>query len=219
MLQAAQYAIVEHAYTAGFASNFCPNVSRITGPIDTDRYVPGRKSKKNRIVLGWIGSSSTTQYLDLIREPLVALARRYSGLELCLIGAGEFDMPEFCVHRHPWASETEVGHLQTFDIGLMPLPDDSFTRGKGGYKLLQYMSMGLPVVASPVEINREIVTPGETGFLADTKKEWIEFLGRLIEDKTLRNQMGAAGREKMIAEYSLKKSSVQLLALLKRSAE
>ena len=219
MLQSAHYAIVENAYTADFAADFCPNVLRITGPIDTERYVPGRKSEENRIVLGWIGSPSTTQYLDLIREPLVLLARRYADLELCLIGAGTFDAPELCVSRHSWMLETEVGHLQTFDIGLMPLPDDPFTRGKGGYKLLQYMSMGLPVVASPVEINREIVTHGETGFHADTETEWLEFLDRLITDKTLRYQMGVAGRDKVIADYSLEKSSIQLLALLKGIVE
>jgi glycosyltransferase involved in cell wall biosynthesis len=219
MLRSARQTIVENAYTADFAAQFCPHISRITGPIDTDRYAPGEKPDENKIVLGWIGSPSTTPYLELIREPLVALAHQYPDLELCLIGAGDFEVPDLPVRRYTWAHETEVAHLQTFDIGLMPLPDDPFTRGKGGYKLLQYMSIGLPVVASPVEINREIVTHGENGFLADTETEWIEFMGQLISDKSLRCQMGAAGREKMIAEYSLKKSSVQLLALLNGSAE
>ena len=217
MLQIAHCAIVENAYTAEFAARYCPYVSQITGPIDTARYVPRKKTTGENIVLGWIGSQWTTRYLDLIRDPLAVLSQQYPNLELRLIGAGDFDVPDLQIARMDWALETEVGHLQTFDIGLMPLPDDPFTRGKGGYKLLQYMACGLPVVASPVEINREIVTHGETGFLAETDAEWIEFLGILIENKTLRNRMGAAGRTRVIAHYTLEKSSEQLLALMQRS--
>ena len=231
MLQTAHCAIVENAYTAEFAARYCPCVSQITGPIDTTRYVPrkavsGQDNQppapspqpliSEKIALGWIGSQWTTRYLDMIRDPLAALARRYPNLELRLIGAGEFDVSDLQIVCLDWALETEVGYLQTFDIGLMPLPDDPFTRGKGGYKLLQYMACGLPVVASPVEINREIVTHGENGFLADTDAEWIEFLGILIENKTLRNRLGAAGRARVIAHYALEKSSEQLLALLQR---
>ena len=217
MLQTAHCAIVENAYTAEFATQYCPRVSQITGPIDTARYVPTKKPASEKIALGWIGSQWTTRYLDTIRDPLAALSRRYPNLELHLIGAGDFDVPNLKIARIDWALETEVGHLQTFDIGLMPLPDDPFTRGKGGYKLLQYMACGLPVVASPVEINREIVTPGETGFLAETDAEWIEFLGTLIENKPLRTQMGTAGRTRVVAHYALEKSSEHLLALLQRS--
>ncbi|MDE2828935.1 MAG: glycosyltransferase family 4 protein [Gemmatimonadota bacterium] len=217
MLQTAHCAIVENAYTAEFAARYCPRVSQITGPIDTARYIPRKKTTCEKIVLGWIGSQWTTRYLDMIRDPLAALAWRYPNLELRLIGAGEFDVPDLQIVRLDWTLKTEVGYLQTFDIGLMPLPDDPFTRGKGGYKLLQYMACGLPVVASPVEINCEIVTPGKTGFLAETDAEWIEFLGTLIENKILRNRMGAAGRAHVIAHYALEKSSEQLLALLQRS--
>lgn len=232
MLQTAHCAIVENAYTAEFAAHYCPRVSQITGPIDTARYVP-RKSDSGqanqppapspqpliseKVVLGWIGSQWTTRYLDLIRDALVALSRQYPNLELRLIGAGDFDVPGLQIAHMDWALETEVGYLQTFDIGLMPLPDDPFTRGKGGYKLLQYMACGLPVVASPVEINREIVTHGKTGFLAETDSEWIGFLSTLIKNKTLRNRMGAAGRARVVAHYALEKSSEQLLALLQRS--
>lgn len=216
MLQCAHRAIVENAYTAEFAARFCPGVSQITGPVDTARYVPTEKVSKKKIALGWIGSPTTTRYLDLIRVPLTALARRYPHLELHLIGAGDFDIDAVPVTRMDWTLETEVGLMQTFDIGLMPLPDDPFTRGKGGYKLLQYMAVGLPVVASPVEINREIVAHGETGFWAETDAEWIAFLGQLIENESLRNRMGTAGRARVVAHYALEKSGEQLLGLLKQ---
>jgi len=217
MLQCAHHAIVENAYTAEFAARYCAGVSQLTGPVDTARYSPTSKAPSKKVVLGWIGSPTTTRYLDLIRAPLIALARCHPQLELHLIGAGDFDLDAVPMTHENWTIETEVGHLQAFDIGLMPLPDDPFTRGKGGYKLLQYMAVGLPVVASPVEINREIVAHGETGFLAETDAEWIAFLGKLIGDKALRTRMGTAGRARVVAHYALEKSGEQLLGLLKQS--
>ena len=215
MLRASKYAIVENEYTAEYASRFCAHVSQITGPIDTKRYAPADKIEREQIVLGWIGSPWTTRYLGLIKDPLMILADQNQQLELCLIGAGDFDIPGLSVRRYSWDLETEVDCLGRFDIGLMPLPDDPFTKGKGGYKLLQYMAMGLPVVASPVEINCEIVSHEKTGFLAETDTEWVTFLGKLIKNKALRNQMGVAGRTKVMENYALKKSSIQLRSLLR----
>ena len=214
MLQASGHAIVENAYTADYARRFCPAVSRITGPIDTDRYAPGPVKMRDEVVLGWIGSQSTTPYLELIREPLEELGRRHRHLKLSLIGAGPFELTNLSITHQTWALETEVAHLRAFDIGLMPLPDDAWTRGKGGYKLLQYMAMGLPVIASPVEINREIVAHDINGFLAETPEEWVAYLERLIGNAHLRQQMGAAGRRHVVARYSLKKSSRYLLEIL-----
>lgn len=214
MLQAAHYAIVENAYTADYARQFCPSVSRITGPIDTDRYAPGDGHRSDQVVLGWIGSPTTTRYLALIQEPLRELARRYDHVSLCLIGADAFEVPDLPVRRLPWSLETEVGHLQSFDIGLMPLPDDPFTRGKGGYKLLQYMAMGLPVVASPVGINCEIVTHEVNGFLATTPDDWVRALEKLILDANLRKTMGYQGRRHMVGHYSLTKGSQTLWRIL-----
>ena len=215
MLQAAQCAVVENAYTAEYAQQFCPQVVRITGPIDTDRYAPGERLKKDDVILGWIGSPTTTPYLELLRVPLVELGKRYPHLKLCLIGAAHFEFDGLPVIHKPWALDTEVNDLRGFDIGLMPLPDDDFTRGKGGYKLLQYMAMGLPVVASPVEINAELVDDGENGFLANTSDEWVRFLSRLIDDVDLRWQMGQMGREKMEQDFSLRQSSQRLFDVLK----
>jgi glycosyltransferase involved in cell wall biosynthesis len=214
MLQAAGCAVVENAYTTEYAQQFCPQVVRITGPIDTVRYAPAEQVVKDEVVLGWIGSPTTTAYLDLIREPLAELGRRYPNVTLCLIGASDFKFDGLPVTPHAWDLNTEVAHLRQFDIGLMPLPDDRFTRGKGGYKLLQYMALGLPVVASPVEINREIVDDGENGFWADTSDDWVRCLSRLIEDVDLRQRMGQAGRKKMERDFSLQQSSQRLFGIL-----
>lgn len=214
MLQIAQCAVVENAYTAQYAQQFCPQVVRITGPIDTVRYAPGERLAKDEVVLGWIGSPTTTPYLDLIRAPLAELGRRYPQVKLHLIGAADFQFDGMPVERFAWTLDTEVAHLRQFDIGLMPLPDDDFTRGKGGYKLLQYMAMGLPVVASPVEINRELVDDGENGFCANSAADWVQTLSLLIEDVELRTRLGMAGRKKMACDFSLQKSSQRLLGVL-----
>ena len=219
MLSASGHAIVENEYTAEFASRFCANVSQITGPIDTDRYSPHKKSERETIVLGWVGSPSTTRYLELIRDSLSEIGRKFPNVELCLIGADVFEIDHLPVTNLAWELETEVCHLGQFDIGLMPLPDDPFTKGKGGYKLLQYMAMGLPVVASPVEINCDIVSHEHTGFLAQSDDEWVAFLETLIKDKTLRTQMGIKGRARVVERYALKKSSTQLLTLLRHCAK
>jgi glycosyltransferase involved in cell wall biosynthesis len=214
MLRSAQCAVVENAYTADYAKQFCPQVLRITGPIDTERYAPMDHASDGNIVLGWIGSPTTTPYLEMIREPLEVLARKYPGLRLHLIGASPFDIGALPVETRPWDLTTEIGHLSRFDIGLMPVPDDAFTRGKGGYKLLQYMAMGLPVVASPVGINREIVDNGKNGFWAETPGEWEKSLSRLIEDADLRREMGAVGRMKMEREFSLQQGSKRLFEVI-----
>ena len=114
-----------------------------------------------------------------------------------------------------WRLDEESGDLAGFDIGIMPLTEDPWTLGKGGYKLLQYMSSGLPVVASPVGINREIVVDGITGYLARTDEEWEEKLFQLVVDPQLRNRMGRMGRERVEAEYSLASQQERFLELLR----
>ena len=114
-----------------------------------------------------------------------------------------------------WRLEEESGDLAGFDIGIMPLAEDPWTLGKGGYKLLQYMASGLPVVASPVGINAEIVVDGVTGYLAGTDEEWEEKLLALAADAELRSRMGREGRERVEAEYSLASQQGKFLKLIR----
>ena len=219
MLRAASWAIVENTYTAGYAERYCPRVSIITGPIDTRRYSPGRTvEQRDGVVLGWIGSYTSARYLELIRAPLAELGVRHRHLRLSLIGEGGFDTDAVPMEWRPWSLETEVQDLSGFDIGLMPLPDDPWTRGKGGYKLLQYLSMGIPAVSSPVGVNREIVEDGVNGFCADGHDEWVSSLDLLIRDRALRHRLGRAGRAKMEARYSLNRSGRRLLGILNSAA-
>lgn len=217
MLRLAAAGLVENDYTAAFAARYCPSVNRITGPIDTCRYRPSPAAAKadGRVVLGWIGSSSTLPYLEAIRPPLERLSRRFPQMLLRVVGAPSADLGAVPVEAKAWSLEEEVEDLAAFDIGLMPIPDDPWTRGKGGYKLLQYMAMGLPVVTSPVGINREIVADGVSGFWADDEAAWEDCLARLIEDAALRRRMGLEGRAAVERGYALEGAAETLGRLLR----
>ena len=220
MLRLADHTLVENEYTAAFAADYCPQVSIITGPIDTRRYAAGSRpaGERGEVVLGWIGSATTLPYLQLLRIPLARLGRRFPQLRLRVIGAAAVDLEGLPIEARSWSLEGEVEELRRFDIGLMPVPDDPWTRGKGGYKLLQYMATGLPVVTSPVGVNCQIVRDGETGFWASTPEEWEERLARLIADPALRRQMGQRGRAVMEADYALELQSRHLAEILRQVA-
>ena len=115
--------------------------------------------------------------------------------------------------------ETEVADLQSFDIGIMPLPDNEWTRGKGGYKLLQYMAVGVPCVASPVGINKELIRDGENGFLATTEEEWYEKLSLLIDNPELRREMGRRGRAYVVRNHSFEAAAPKLISALKHAIQ
>ena len=215
MLRLADRAVVENDYTEAFAATYC-STFRITGPIDTEAYACAHKNGHNgrAVVLGWMGSATTRQYLDLIRRPLGRLAERFPDLRLEVVGAHGPDLNGLTVDWREWDLEREQEDLRGFDIGLMPIADDAWTRGKGGYKLLQYMAVGLPVVTSPVGINREIVTHGQSGFWAENEAEWEDRLAQLVEDSRLRRDMGARGRSVVEARYALALHQERLHAML-----
>lgn len=219
MLRICQLAVVENEYTAAFAACHCPRTLQITGPIDTDRYRPGPECNRREVVLGWIGSASTLPYLYLIRAPLVELARRCPEVRLHIIGVVGVAIDGIETAAVAWSLDDEVAYLQNFDIGLMPMPDDPWTRGKGGYKLLQYMATGLPVVTSPVGINQQIVDNGSQGYWARSEEEWLERMLALVGDRALRRRMGEAGRERVESVYALGVQQVELGRQLQALAE
>ena len=218
VLRMADRVLVENEYTREYAARFCSSVDIITGPIDTRRFVRSGSPNGERTVLGWIGSATTLPYLEQIAETLRQLSTQHEGICLRIVGASGISIEGLKVESTPWSLDTEVEELSRFHIGLMPLPDDPWTRGKGGYKLLQYMSMGLPVVSSPVGINSRLVSHGHNGFLAADCGEWLEYLGQLIENPQLRRGMGANGRATVEREYSLETSSALLVRLMRETA-
>jgi glycosyltransferase involved in cell wall biosynthesis len=188
--------LADHAVEAGAS-----HVEVVPTALDPARYacaVPPRSI----FTIGWIGSPSTTHYLDVLRGPLeaIGMGRR---ARLLLIGASTQAPIAIQTEMVSWSESTEAQHLSRCDVGVMPLIDGPWERGKCGFKLLQYMAAGLPVVASPVGVNCEIVEHGVTGFLASTPQEWCEALGRLRADSLLRRRMGEAGRSVVRRRYSI----------------
>lgn len=218
MLGFCEKAIVENDYTGTYAARFCP-VAKITGPVDTSLFKKSARNGQQKVVLGWIGSATSVQYLKLIEGPLRRLALQYPEVAVRVIGANGWGLPGIEVETKDWSLEEESKDLADFDVGLMPITEDPWTLGKGGYKLLQYMASALPVVASPVGINSEIVEEGETGFLARSEGEWEERLTRLIKDASLRERMGSRGRAVAENRYSLSTQQQQLMDILTEVAE
>ena len=183
--------------------------------IDLDRYsTKSRTSVENKpVCIGWIGSPATTRYLYML-EPIMHELHKKHGVVFAAIGADRKIAAMLPIDVVPWTEKSEVESIQKFDIGVMPLADSPWERGKCGYKLIQYMACGLPVVSSPVGINQEIVEHGRTGFHAQNLEEWLELLEILIINHDLRNKMGNAGRKKVESRYSLQVQAPRLKNLL-----
>jgi glycosyltransferase involved in cell wall biosynthesis len=164
------------------------------------------------MVVGWIGSPATTPHLASL-APALASLRDLPGLRVDTVGAAPFGIEGVEVTHRPWSEATEPADIARFDVGIMPLPDDPWSRGKCGYKLIQYMASGLPVVASPVGANQRIVEHGVNGFLASDPGAWTSSLRTLYANPALRARFGAAGRERVVAQYSRDVVAPRLVAL------
>ncbi|WP_216075290.1 glycosyltransferase family 4 protein [Acinetobacter indicus] len=195
-----------------------PWVEILPTVIDLERYLkPQIKSKIDKIpVVVWIGSPSTVRYLQILQKPLQQLAQHIP-FQLRVIG-GEIDIPGVNVQCLRWSEDTEVENIASADVGVMPLLDSPWERGKCGYKLIQYMACGLPVVASPIGVNTEIVKSDVNGYLANDVNEWIAALEHLLVDANLRNQMGQRGRQRVEQEYCLQVAAPNLAVWLKKAA-
>jgi glycosyltransferase involved in cell wall biosynthesis len=200
--------LVRRAHLAG-----AKRVELIPTVIDLRRYgVVAREGTKEAIVVGWIGTPHTSKYLNLVLSPLRTLSGDFP-LVLRVIG-GAFSESGVTVECSPWSEDTEVQEIQQLDIGIMPLVDSPWERGKCGYKLIQYMGCGLPVVASPVGANCQIVEESVNGYLADSPDAWLRALRRLCSNAKLRRQMGLKGRESVESRYCLQKTAPKLAAVL-----
>lgn len=200
----------DYAERAGAKAMVLPTV------VDIDTYVPARTRAARPLTIGWIGSPTTWAF---VRPLLPLLAELCSSRDVAFsaVGAGaaagpdRFDGLTFV----PWSEAGEIASVQTMDIGIMPLPDEPWARGKSGYKLVQYMACGLPVVASPVGVNSDIVEDGVSGFLATDSDQWRAALMQLIDDAALRAAMGEAGRRRAVEAYSLQAHAPRLVEVMR----
>ena len=204
IIRAAHLVIAGNEYLASYARNYNTQVVIIPSTIDTDKYAVKEVSEKENIVIGWSGSFSTIAHFESAVEALQILKNKYGNrLSFIVIGDPAYYNEPLSIKGMPWNAATEVEDLHRFDIGIMPLPDDEWTRGKCGMKGLQYMAAGIPTVMSPVGVNKEIIQDGENGFLADTTGEWVEKLSRLIESVELRKKFSLNGRKTVEEKYSV----------------
>jgi glycosyltransferase involved in cell wall biosynthesis len=205
-------------YLAEYARRVNPNVTVIPTTIDTDKYLPeSSKPESPTPVIGWSGSFSTVQHLNILRAPLQRLAAREK-FRLRIVGVSDYRLDGVEVEALPWRSRTEIEDLRVIDIGMMPLPDDDWSRGKCGLKALQYMALGIPTICSPVGVNSEIIQDGVNGFLASTADEWIEKLTTLLHSAELRKRFGWAGRRTVEAKYSARSQVPRVLEVFKSVA-
>ncbi len=184
--------------------------------IDLERYSVNDNAKNPVFTIGWIGSPTTVKYLEMIR-PVLSEWDKKNDARLVIIGADFFKLDGVTVEYRQWSQESEVPGIQQFDVGIMPLPDNLWERGKCGYKLIQYMACGKPVIASPVGVNSKIVEHGINGFLAESKKEWMDALDVLYTNPKKRYEIGNAGRNKVEKEYCLQVTAPLLLTILESS--
>jgi len=215
VMRHASLVIVGNQYLADRAikAGAC-NVEYLPSVVDVSQYEVNGSSSEHPFRIGWIGSPVTAPYLALIQEAMSELSRE-SDVRLVMIGAGNFQpLPHVPTEALPWSEDIERRLNQKFDVGLMPLVDGPFERGKCGYKLIQYMASALPVIASPVGVNQQIVEPQVNGYLAHTSTDWLTALRELRDSAQKRKMMGQRGRQKAEQMYNLQVTAPKLLSLL-----
>jgi glycosyltransferase involved in cell wall biosynthesis len=216
VMAAATVVIVGNDYLAAQAQAAgARRVEIVPSVIDLARYRQRTTFGVDRFVIGWVGSGSTTPYLTTIEPALRQLVQEAPEMNFHNVGGTQWRPSGIPVTTVPWRLDTEVDAMQAFDVGVMPLPDDPWTRGKCGYKLIQYMGCGLPVVASPVGVNTRIVEHGRTGFLASSTAEWHDALRALARSPKLRQSMGHAGFDKVRSAYDLSVTAPRIVALMR----
>lgn len=181
--------------------------------IDVDAYKVTQKTAATKVIIGWIGSPSTFKYVKNYKMVFSEILQN-KAVELHIVGATEDIGLGTNVKYLKWNEESEVDAISKFDIGIMPLENTSWELGKCAYKIIQYMGCGLPVVASAVGMNIEVVDEGVNGFLVQEEEEWLDKLRLLIEDSALRERLGKSGRKKVESQFSLQKSSTIILSVL-----
>jgi glycosyltransferase involved in cell wall biosynthesis len=203
---------------AGVARAAARSIEVLPTSIDTAMYQPTTATAADPPTIVWIGSPENLIYLEMIRPALARLAGRYATLKLRVICSSFPDWPEVNIEAIAWSSATEAQSLAGAHIGVMPLTDDAWARGKCAFKLLQYMAAALPCVASPVGANTEAVIDGFNGFHARTVDEWEHSLESLIQSPELRARYGASGRAHVESRYAMRTYQARYLELLARLA-
>lgn len=220
VVKLSQHVVAGNAFLADYARQFSAAVSVVPTAVDTTRFVPrdtpGALSLRGPVV-GWIGSPTTYHYLESMAPLLRDVAARHRFI-LRVSGAGKaVRIDGVDVEEVPWSMAKEVELFNTCDVGVYPLDDDDWARGKCGFKAIQFMACGVPVVAAAVGVNREIIRDGENGFLASTPEEWRAKIERLLTDADLRRRLASAGRQTIEERYSLRVTGPRIAGILREA--
>jgi hypothetical protein len=215
IIRASDSVIAGNSFLAGQAQRYTDHVTTIPTSIDAARYrLKDYESAGDRVRLGWIGDHGSIHYLQRMNEVLDGLGRKYPQAQMDVICDTFFDCENLLIEKRMWNPVTEIEDLRRLDIGLMPLVDDPWSRGKCGLKLLQYYGVGVPAVCTPVGVNRDIVKDGVNGFTALTPEEWSEKLSVLIENPELRKTMGLRGRDLVMESFTLQANAPRFYRVL-----
>ena len=212
------HVVVGNSHLAAYAARYNRNVTVVPTSVDLSRYHPVNRQNEGRIVVGWTGSSTSQTHLEMFAPILAAIASR-ADIEIRVLSDRKPHLPGVDFTWRPWSPESEVDEIGAFDIGIMPMPDDEWARGKCALKALLYMAMGIPAVCSPVGANREIITHGENGLLASGGDDWITGIFGLADDPALRMRLGAAGRRTVEREFSAKHSASLLAGVIRNAVQ
>jgi glycosyltransferase involved in cell wall biosynthesis len=199
-------------YLGRWASNY--NSSVVFNPtcVDMNRYNILEEQEDGKITIGWTGSHSTLKYLDLVKPLLEELEKQYDFRFLVICDkapAWKIRSLQFI----PWNESTEIQDLRKIHIGIMPLEQDEWSEGKCGFKIIQYLALGIPAVASPIGVNKEIIIHGKNGYLCNSINDWKLSLIELMNNHSLRKEMGKAGNEKISGQYSIQANAGNFLSL------
>ena len=190
-------------YLAKYAREHSNNVKVVPTTIDLNYHNNLKTYSNSKICIGWTGSSTTLPYFQNVIPALKTIYKKYADkIKFKVIVDVEYHEPALDLVATQWQFDTEIQELSEIDIGIMPLPDDEWSKGKCGFKGLQYMSLGIPTIMSPVGVNKSIINNQENGFLAMSNEEWVDRISELIESEELRNILGTAGRKTIAEKYS-----------------
>lgn len=213
--------VAGNSYLATYASDAgAEKVVVVPTVIDLERYDVKKNGEGNKLVIGWMGSPSTQKYIIEIKDALIAQCKAY-GAKIILVGADTKLVNEFQgvdIEVLPWSEDAEVEMIQQMDIGIMPLKDGPWEKGKCGYKLIQYMACAVPVIASPIGVNVDIVNGSKSGLLAKSLEDWEQSLGHLLSSAEVREKLGLSGRRSVENHYSVQVQASSLMRIMSEIA-
>lgn len=217
IIKLANHVIAGNQYLADYALQYNNRVSIIPTTIDTELYLEKseKEYKKDRICIGWSGSKTTLDHFEEALPVLKELKKHFGDkISFKVIGSGNYVQRELGIQGKEWNAEDEINELREIDIGIMPLPDDEWSKGKCGLKGLQYMALGIPTVMSPVGVNKDIIDDGVNGFSPKSQKDWVATICNLVEDEALRQRIGKKARQTVVDYYSMESQKEQFLKIL-----